>query len=196
MVRAELGTITKHNLKMVKRLNQVIFPVSYNDQFYNDLLKAGDLAKIAFFNDLAVGAVCCRVDISPPPNTTAAPDAAAAPNGTSSSSQNPPQPVVLAPGRRLYIMTLGCLAPYRRQKIGTLLLQHVLAVCAREGFSSVTLHVQINNDAALQFYKKFGFEVVGISEHYYKRIEPADAYLLEKKLGTPSVNGHAGKAHD
>lgn len=44
--------------------------------------------RAAYFNDIAVGAVCCRVD----------------------HSQNQ---------KRLYIMTLGCLAPYRRLGIGT-----------------------------------------------------------------------------
>ncbi|GAU92420.1 hypothetical protein RvY_04503 [Ramazzottius varieornatus] len=163
-VQTELGGITKHNLKMVKRLNQVIFPVSYNDQFYNDLLKAGDMAKLAFYNDLAVGAVCCR------PETPAAVTA-------------PP----FSEGKRLYIMTLGCLAPYRRHKIGTLMLEHVLALCQKEGYTAVTLHVQVNNEAALDFYKKSGFEVISKSDQYYKRIEPADAFLLEKKI-VPTKN--------
>lgn len=105
MVKAhtELGTITKHNLKMVKRLNQVIFPVSYNDQFYNDLLKAGELAKIAFYNDLAVGAVCCRPDNSPVPATTQGPET---PSNGPPSHISPSAPTG-SPGRRLYIMTLG-----------------------------------------------------------------------------------------
>lgn len=40
----------------------------------------------------------------------------------------------------------------------------------------------MNNDSALDFYKKFGFEIVQTEFHYYKRIEPSDAYVLEKKL--------------
>lgn len=45
----------------------------------------------AYYNDIVVGAVCCRVD----------------------KSDN---------SRRLYIMTLGCLAPYRRLGIGKTIL--------------------------------------------------------------------------
>lgn len=43
-------------------------------------------------------------------------------------------------------------------------------------------HVQINNETALDFYKKFGFNVVEVVQNYYKRIEPADAYVLEKNV--------------
>lgn len=41
---------------------------------------------------------------------------------------------------------------------------------------------QINNESALDFYKRFGFEVVGVAEKYYKRIEPDSAYILVKKI--------------
>lgn len=50
-------------------------------------------------------------------------------------------------------------------------------------------HVQLNNDSAIKFYKKFGFEIVETKEHYYKRIEPADAYVLEKRLRPKTING-------
>ncbi|KAK3541485.1 hypothetical protein QTP86_027238, partial [Hemibagrus guttatus] len=150
--RIELGDVTPHNIKQLKRLNQVIFPVSYNDKFYKDVLEVGELAKLAYFNDIAVGAVCCRVD----------------------HSQNQ---------KRLYIMTLGCLAPYRRLGIGTKMLNHVLNICEKDGtFDNIYLHVQISNESAIDFYQKFGFEIIETKKNYYKRIEPADAHVLQKSL--------------
>ena len=108
-------------------------------------------------------------------------------------------------------MTLGCLAPYRRLGIGTKMLEHVLNVVKEDGnFSSIFLHVQINNQSAIEFYKKFGFNIVETKEQYYKvskdltflhtttidnificlqRIEPADAHVLEKFL-KPDENSH------
>ena len=151
--RIDLGDVTPHNIKLLKKVNQVVFPVVYHDKFYKDVLEAGELAKLAFYNDIVVGAVCCRVDTSVP--------------GT----------------RKLYIMTLGCLAPYRRLSIGTRMLKHVMDIVEKDGnFDSVFLHVQINNESAIEFYKNFGFDIVETKEQYYKRIEPADAHVLEKKL--------------
>jgi len=148
--RVELGAITSHNIKQLKKLNSVIFPVSYNDKFYKDVMDVGELAKLAFYNDIVVGAVCCRID----------------------KSEN---------SRRLYIMTLGCLAPYRRLSIGTKMLEHVLKICEEDGkFDSVYLHVQVNNDSAIQFYTKSGFEIIETKSQYYKRIQPSDAHVLQK----------------
>lgn len=44
----------------------------------------------------------------------------------------------------------------------------------------------MNNESAIEFYKKFGFEVVDLKKNYYKRIEPADAYVLQKNLKSGS----------
>lgn len=69
--RLELGDITKHNLKQLKVLNRVVFPVSYNDRFYQDILTSSTQAqangeighcKLAYYNDIPVGAVCCRIE--------------------------------------------------------------------------------------------------------------------------------------
>lgn len=40
----------------------------------------------------------------------------------------------------------------------------------------------MNNECAIEFYQKFGFEIVETRDHYYKRIEPAGAHVLEKNL--------------
>ena len=52
-------------------------------------LESGEYAKLAYYNDVVVGAVCCRVDVT-----------------------NPEEGQIAK--KKLYIMTLGCLAPYRR----------------------------------------------------------------------------------
>ncbi|XP_035903804.1 probable N-acetyltransferase san [Anopheles stephensi] len=148
----ELGDVTHHNLKQLKKINTVVLPVSYNDKFYLDVLESGELAKLAYYNDVVVGAVCSRID----------------------TSENM---------RRLYIMTLGCLYPYRRLGIGTVMVQHILNCVERDGnFDSIFLHVKVDNKGAIEFYKRFGFEIVETKQHYYKRIEPADAHVLQKTL--------------
>ena len=48
----------------ILQVNAVVFPVVYHDKFYRDVLDAGELAKLAYYNDIVVGAVCCRVDTS------------------------------------------------------------------------------------------------------------------------------------
>ena len=73
--------------------------------------------------------------------------------------------------------------------IGTQMLDHVMDIVDKDGkFNSVVLHVQINNEGALRFFKKFGFEVVETRKGYYKSIEPADAYVLEKKIDNTISN--------
>ena len=88
--RIDLGDVTPHNIKLLKKVNQVVFPIVYHDKFYKDVLESGEYAKLAYYNDVVVGAVCCRVDVT--------------------NTEDPNQ----AAKKKLYIMTLGCLAPYRR----------------------------------------------------------------------------------
>ena len=32
--RIDLGDVTPHNIKLLKKVNTVVFPVSYHDKFY------------------------------------------------------------------------------------------------------------------------------------------------------------------
>jgi GNAT superfamily N-acetyltransferase len=93
----KFGTVTEKNVEQLRKLNLAIFPVRYKDQFYTDLATSTTQAytHLAYFNDILVGAICCRID---------------------------PQE---APAFKLYIMTIGVLAPYRRLGIGQQLLKQV-----------------------------------------------------------------------
>eukprot|EP00041_Stephanoeca_diplocostata_P004987 m.54240 g.54240 ORF g.54240 m.54240 type:complete len:172 (-) comp15500_c0_seq1:212-727(-) len=151
-----LGDLTQHNIKQLKLLNTTLFPVSYTEKFYKSVLASGKFSKLAFFEDVIVGAVCCRID-------------------------------KLENGERvLYIMTLGCLAPYRRLGIGSTLLEHVYSL-AREDkdLSAIRLHVQTTNEDAIGFYKKHNFEITGTESNYYTKLETGDAHIFEKKLPLP-----------
>ena len=59
--RIDLGDVTPHNINLLKKVNHVVFPIVYHDKFYKDVLEAGELAKLAYYNDVVVGAVCCRI---------------------------------------------------------------------------------------------------------------------------------------
>ncbi|CDI98311.1 n alpha acetyltransferase 50 NatE catalytic [Echinococcus multilocularis] len=154
-VRIELGELTVHNVNQLKIINRTVFPVHYTDKFYTDLLKQPQLCRLAYFNDIVVGAVCYRYEKV---------------DGLDNL-------------KKCYIMTLGCLAPYRRYGVGSLLLRHVLRKCAKnKQVQSIYLHVHIENDAAVKFYEKFGFQITRKIENYYHRLSPQDAYILEKQL--------------
>lgn len=44
--------------------------------------------------------------------------------------------------------------------VGTKLLQYALDICKKHpAINSIYLHVQVNNEQAIDFYKKFGFEI-------------------------------------
>ncbi|KAM7536009.1 hypothetical protein Aperf_G00000095169 [Anoplocephala perfoliata] len=115
-VRLELGELTVHNVNQLRVINRTVFPPQ--------------LCRLAYFNDIVVGAVCYRFE-------------------KVEGSDNL---------KKCYIMTLGCLAPYRRYGVGSLLLRHVLRKCAKNK------------------------QITSKIENYYHRLSPQDAYILEKQL--------------
>lgn len=160
-------------------MNTVSFPVTYNEGFYQDVVKRNNehLNKFAYYNGFVVGAVCTRIE------------------PIKENSENEP-----SPRHRLYIMTLAVLAAYRDRGIGAQLIQSVLDYCdsinngeiddkQREvaglpkKIDEIALHVQISNEDAMRFYiSKFGFVKGEMVENYYRRIDPPHCYILSKKL--------------
>ncbi|KAM7459446.1 hypothetical protein LguiA_036440 [Lonicera macranthoides] len=181
-----LDGVREKNLMQLKKLNAALFPVRYNDKYYADALASGEFTKlakwqcggpfdfgaiklsgtlyfmdssriVAYYSDIYVGAIACRLEKK---------------EGGSV---------------RVYIMTLGVLAPYRGLGIGTKLLNHVIDLCSKQqNISEIYLHVQTNNEDAINFYKKFGFEITDTIHNYYTNITPPDCYIVTKFIGAQS----------
>lgn len=173
-------------------MNTVSFPVTYNEGFYQDVVKRNNeyLNKFAYYNGFVVGAACTRIEPVKP----------SADNTENAENESPEAPVK----HRLYIMTLAVLAAYRGRGIGAQLIQSVLDYCdtINEGtlygdqdeqqkkesnvpdrVDEIVLHVQISNEDAIRFYtSKFGFEKGEMVENYYRRIDPPHCYILSKQL--------------
>ncbi|KAH1211216.1 N-alpha-acetyltransferase 50 [Glycine max] len=150
-VSISLDGVRDKNLMQLKKLNLALFPVRYNDKYYVDALASGEFTKLAYYSDICVGAIACRLEKKEGGGQV-----------------------------RVYIMTLGVLAPYRGLGIGTKLLNHVLDLCSKQNISEVYLHVQTNNEDAINFYKKFGFEITETIQNYYTNITPPDCYVLTR----------------
>ncbi|GAA5887843.1 hypothetical protein JCM5296_001785 [Sporobolomyces johnsonii] len=253
--RVNLGDLTPNNIGTVRKLHNCLFPVSYSDRFYSDCLDPQltpeDYSKLIFYQDLPVGVLVCRLEpaSAPAPDSLAKAVASPAPsaeqNGTSHGTQT----------YKLYVMTLGVLAPYRNQGLASKLLHHLLTTAssthltplptpasssaptpapeptpapskkaakkaaAKAGkapappseatkekdddqdkkakkkkddddkpkprIESVYLHVQVGNEQARRFWERFGFEVKETVPNYYRKIEPRDAWLMERKVTPP-----------
>ncbi|KII92896.1 hypothetical protein PLICRDRAFT_102424 [Plicaturopsis crispa FD-325 SS-3] len=153
--RVSFSSLTPNNLGTVRKLNSVLFPIKYSEKFYETVLSPDleDFCKLVYYNDIPVGTLCCRLET----------------NGADN---------------RLYLMTMGILAPYRSRELGSKTLQLVLEAAAKSKvkISHIYLHVQVSNAAAKKFYERHGFVEKEIQANYYRKITPAEAWVLEREI--------------
>jgi ribosomal-protein-alanine N-acetyltransferase len=78
------------------------------------------------------------------------------------------------------VLMLTVAPEMRRKGIGTMLMRHFVEECAKKGAKVLTLEVRKGNVAAMDFYKKFGFQPVDVIKGYYNDGE--DAYQMQMFL--------------
>ncbi|KAK9474226.1 acyl-CoA N-acyltransferase [Dipodascopsis tothii] len=156
-----LDDLTPNNLQVLRRINSVVLPLPYSDAWYKESLTVGPLVKLAFFNEIPVGAIRCSLVVPQKHNV-----------GES----------------KIYIMTLAVLAPYRRYGIGKQLVDYIINdVVKLEEMAfvkEVYCHVWVENTDALEWYvKTAGFEKGEVVPGYYKKMDPpGDAVVLRKRV--------------
>lgn len=69
---------------------------------------------------------------------------------------------------------------FRRQKIGSILLEQLISLTKQQNITSITLEVNSNNIPAQKLYEKFGFKRVGLRKKYYNNTN--DAVIMTKDL--------------
>jgi len=81
--------------------------------------------------------------------------------------------------------------PYRSRGVGSQVMKELMDSVTQSQspkIDRVYLHVQISNTAGKAFYERHGFKEAGLHKEYYKKIEPRDAWVLEKDLIDPSAS--------
>ena len=87
------------------------------------------------------------------------------------------------------LLNLAVDPSHRRQAIGSLLMERIIAEAAAAGARRLFLEVRASNTAALRLYQHHGFEEIGRRRGYFPETgtgEAEDAVVLARTLSWPS----------
>ncbi|EGR31639.1 n-acetyltransferase 13, putative [Ichthyophthirius multifiliis] len=151
-MKVQFGDVNDKNYELLRTLNTVTFPVQYSLSFYAKVLSYNKYSRLAYFNDILVGAMTCRQE-----------------------EHNNEQSIYI-----LTIGVLPAYRKHKigSQLMNELL---KLANEDSE-IKHIYLHMQVGNNPGLAFYKKFGFQIAETIDNYYTDIEPKGCYLLQLNL--------------
>ena len=80
----------------------------------------------------------------------------------------------------VHVLDVAVASPFRRQGIGSRLLQAVLQSKQASHAATALLEVRPDNHGAIEMYKRAGFEVVGVRRRFYSNGD--DAFLMNCTL--------------
>lgn len=169
--------IDSENISQFRTQNSLLFPVTYPDAFYRNLLlhPLTNLAYMAYLQDTCVGSFSVRLE--PLDRWQKLVSGAVVDNFIPFAAEK-----IFEADRMCYIMTLGVLAVYRRLGLGAKMLASIIGKAREAGAKCIGLHVHVDNRVALRFYESFGFSILGRVQNYYRKIVPNEAYILQLDL--------------
>ncbi|MCS6784157.1 MAG: ribosomal protein S18-alanine N-acetyltransferase [Candidatus Caldarchaeum sp.] len=151
-------TVKPADILEVMNINRICLPENYTYGFFEELAKEYPRAFwVAETNNKVVGYIMCRVE-------------------RIFSKFD-----FLKIRRAGHIVSIAVLPNYRRKRIGEELVRRAVHALANEyGCEEAYLEVRVNNNPAIQLYKKLGFVTKEIQRRYYADGE--DAYVMVLKL--------------
>lgn len=184
-VNVELRACTKEDIPQLKNLTGLLLPIPYGESFYREIVAdsvTNNITLLAVWHDnpalrgkqkgRLIGAIRCRLLARPP--------------GISTQKKGNDEPM-------LYLSTLVLLSPYRCHGIATHLLQTLTRRAIDDyGVTSIGAHVWEANTDALEWYRKRGFGEAGREVGYYRRLDPQDAVIMQRKVSVMDVMGKRG----
>ena len=84
-------------------------------------------------------------------------------------------------GDEAHITNIAVHPDYRRRKIGSLLMDQMFKSMTEKKVTSFTLEVRQSNNPAIEFYKKYGFQIEGLRKAYYAD-NKENAYIMWKRI--------------
>ncbi|TEY73052.1 hypothetical protein BOTCAL_0084g00310 [Botryotinia calthae] len=177
-----------HHIQPLRRINALLLPIPYPDAFYHAITSPPSpsipislsFSRVVTYADSnsepkVIGSMICRIDPSPPSSPYAEP-----PANTYS----------------IYLQSLTLLSPYRTLGLATALLNSVIESATSSRIpvgvriEGLYAHVWVDNQEALEWYTKRGFEKGELVEGYYRRLRPQDAFVFRRRF---SVQDHISR---
>ncbi|KAI8301115.1 putative N-acetyltransferase san [Colletotrichum sp. SAR11_59] len=176
--------VTPTDIQALRRINSLLLPVAYPEQFYAGALQ-GPFSRVITWSDTSssptttqvIGGVVSRVEPSPFPPTT----------------------ISSEPEHALYIQSLTLLSPYRSHGLATATLDNIIAAASSVpgvNLRHVYAHVWTDNDEGIKWYTSRGFEQFGDElRGYYIKLRPDSAYIVRRSIGPLSLSSNSQHHH-
>ncbi|KAL4481158.1 hypothetical protein ABPG72_015113 [Tetrahymena utriculariae] len=151
-IKVQFGDVNEKNYELLRTLNSVTFPVQYTLSFYAKVLTYSKYSRLAYYNDILVGAMTCRQE-----------------------EKDEQQSLYI-----LTIGVLDAYRKHKIGS--QLMDELLKLVKQDPEIKFIYLHMQVNNEVGLKFYQRFGFEIAETIDNYYTDISPKACYILKKML--------------
>jgi len=156
-VNYKLRVFSPSDLDSVVRINRECLPENYSNLFFINLYKRFPATFIvAEVNGALVGYIMCRVETGIPSFK------------------------VLGIARKGHVISIAVLPSHHRKGIGNALIREATQAMVNYNAKEFYLEVRESNLAAINLYKKLGFEIAKTLKHYYADGE--DAFVMAKLL--------------